>query len=75
MGIAVKKITTMLQKYVLPESTWMRLPFSEQTAKAELSRANIPARICIGNKINIIKDFFLSLYSHSIVPGGFEVKS
>jgi hypothetical protein len=35
----------------------MRLPFSEQTAKAEKSRANIPARICIDNKIDIIKRF------------------
>ncbi|MFL2814023.1 MAG: hypothetical protein ACJ0BU_04630 [Candidatus Puniceispirillales bacterium] len=49
----------------------MRLPFSEQTAKAELSRANIPARICIDNNICIIKNFYFSLYSFPIVTKAF----
>ena len=54
IGIAVKKIATMHQKYVLPESTCSLLPFSEETARAALIKANIPARICIGNRICII---------------------
>ena len=54
IGIAVKKIATMHQKYVLPESTWSFLPFSDETAIAAQSRAIVPARICIGNRICII---------------------
>jgi len=53
----------MHQKYVLPESTWSFLPFSDETAKAAQSRAIVPARICIGNRICITlfplnNDFF-----------------
>ena len=54
IGIAVKKIATMQQKYVLPESTWSFLPFSDETAIAEQNRAMVPARICIDNKIYIV---------------------
>lgn len=54
IGIAVKKIATMHQKYVLPESTWSFLPFSDETARTAQSRAMVPARICIGNKICIV---------------------
>ena len=54
IGIDVKKIATIHQKYVLPESTWSFLPFSDETAIAVQSRAIVPARICIGNKICII---------------------
>jgi hypothetical protein len=54
IGIDVKKIATMHQKYVLPESTWSFLPFSDETARAAQSRAIVPARICIGNRICII---------------------
>jgi hypothetical protein len=45
MGIAVKKIVTMHQKYVLPESTWSRLPFSDETARAAHRRAIVPANM------------------------------
>ena len=54
IGIAVKKIVAIPQKYVLPESTWSFLPFSDVTARAAQSRAIVPARICIVNKICII---------------------
>ena len=54
IGIAVKKIATMHQKYVLPESTWSFLPFSDETAIAAQNRAMVPARICIDNKICIV---------------------
>ena len=54
IGIDVKKIATMHQKYVLPESTWSFLPFSDETAITAQSRAIVPARICIGNRICII---------------------
>ena len=50
IGIAVKKIVTMPQKYVLPESTCSLLPFSDETARAAQSSAIVPARICIGNR-------------------------
>ena len=54
IGIAVKKIVTMPQKYVLPESTCSLLPFSDETARAAQSSAIVPARICIGNRICIL---------------------
>ena len=53
IGIAVKKLTTMLQKYVLPERTCSFLPFSDKTDTAAPSRATIPAKICMGNRICI----------------------
>jgi len=45
IGIAVKKIPTMHQKYVLPESTWNFFPFSDETARAAQRRAIVPANI------------------------------
>ena len=39
------KIVAILQKYVLPESTCSLLPFSDETARAALVKAIIPARI------------------------------
>ena len=45
IGIAVKKILTMQQKYVLPERTWNFFPFSDETARAEQRRAIVPANI------------------------------
>ena len=48
IGIAVKKIVTIPQKYALPESTCSFLPFSDETARAAQSSATIPAKICIG---------------------------
>ena len=45
IGIAVKKITTMHQKYVLPERTWNFFPFSDETARAAQRRAIVPANI------------------------------
>ena len=54
IGIAVKKIVAILQKYALPESTWSFLPFSDETARAAQISAIVPARICIGNRICII---------------------
>ena len=45
IGIAVKKIVTMLQKKVLPERTWNFFPFSDETAKAAQRRAIVPAKI------------------------------
>ena len=45
IGIAVKKIITMHQKYVLPERTWNFFPFSDETAKAAQRRAIVPAKI------------------------------
>ena len=71
IGIAVKKIVAIPQKYVLPESTWSFLPFSDVTARAAQSRAIVPARICIDNKICIIKNFYFSLYSFPIVTIAF----
>ena len=53
IGIAVKKLATMHQKYVLPERTSSFLPFADETAKAEQIKAITPARICIGNRICI----------------------
>ena len=54
IGIAVKKIVAIPQKYALPESTWSFLPFSDETARAAQISAIVPARICIGNRICII---------------------
>ena len=54
IGIAVKKIVAIPQKYVLPESTCSLLPFSDETARAAQSSAIVPAKICIGNRICII---------------------
>jgi hypothetical protein len=34
IGIAVKKIAAIHQKYVLPESTWSFLSFSDETDRA-----------------------------------------
>ena len=45
IGIAVKKIPTMLQKYVLPEITWNFFPFSDEIARAAQRRAIVPANI------------------------------
>jgi hypothetical protein len=45
IGIAVKKIVTIPQKYVLPESTCSLLPFSDETARAAQKRAIVPANI------------------------------
>jgi hypothetical protein len=53
IGIAVKKIVAIPQKYALPESTCSLLPFSEETDTAAQNKAIIPARICIGNRICI----------------------
>ena len=53
MGIAVKKIVAIPQKYVLPESTCSFLPFVDETARAAQSSEVIPARICIDNRICI----------------------
>ena len=47
IGIAVKKIAAILQKYALPKSTCSLLPFSSETARAAQSSAIVPARICI----------------------------
>ena len=53
IGIAVKNIQAILQKYVLPESTCNLLPFSDETARAAKSSAIVPTRICIDNRICI----------------------
>jgi len=45
IGIAVKKIPTMLQKYVLPEIIWSFFPFLDETANAAQTRAIAPADI------------------------------
>ena len=61
IGIAVKKIPTIPQKYALPESTCSLLPFSDETARAAQSSAIVPARICIGNRIcTLVFTFLLS---------------
>ena len=44
IGIAVKKIVTIPQKYALPESTCSFLPFSDETARAAQSSEVIPAK-------------------------------
>ena len=54
IGIAVKNIVAIPQKYVLPESTCSLLPFSDETARAAQSSVIVPARICIGNRIVIV---------------------
>ena len=67
IGIAVKKIVAIPQKYVLPERTWSFLPFWDETARAALSSAIVPARICIGNRIVIVTSLFkLFIHSRSI---------
>ena len=43
--IAVKKIATMQQKYVLPESTWSFLPFPDEIARAAQSKEIAPDNI------------------------------
>ena len=47
IGIAVKKIVAILQKYALPESTCSLLPFLDETARAAQISAIVPARLCI----------------------------
>ena len=59
IGIAVKKIVTIPQKYALPESTCSFLPYSDETARAAQSSATIPTKICIGNRISVIMSFKL----------------
>jgi len=54
MRLKIRCFHDLTQKYVLPESTWSFLPFSDVTARAAQSRAIVPARICIVNKICII---------------------
>ena len=54
IGIAVKKIAAILQKYVLPKSTWSLLPFSNKTAIGAQSSAIVPARICTVNRISAL---------------------
>ena len=58
IGIAVKNIVAIPQKYVLPECTCSLLPFSDETARAAQSSAIVPARICIGNRIVIVTTVF-----------------
>ena len=50
MGMAVKKIIGIPQKYVLPAIIWTFLPFKDTTAETAAIKANAPARICIINK-------------------------
>jgi hypothetical protein len=59
IGIAVKKIVAIPQKYVLPARTCSLLPFSDETARAAQSSAIVPARICIGNRICTLMFTFL----------------
>ena len=54
IGIAVKKIVTMLQKKVLPERTWNFFPFADDTANAALIKATVPASIWIMSKSCIL---------------------
>ena len=67
IGIAVKKIVAIPQKYVLPESTCSLLPFSDDTARAAQSSAIVPARICIVNRICTVS------YTHLTLPTNREV--
>ena len=64
IGIAVKNIVAIPQKYVLPESTCSLLPFSDETARAAQSSAIVPARICIGNRIVIVTTVFELFYMY-----------
>lgn len=66
IGIAVKKIATMHQKYVLPESTWSfclsQMKLQEQHKAEQLFQLGY---------VLVIE--FASSHSHSIVPGGLLV--
>jgi len=58
IGIAVKKILAIPQKYVLPERTLTLLLFSDRTDIAAQNKAIVPAIICMGNRNSTPPPFF-----------------